>query len=71
MNSVDAPHCLRRSPATPRRTWIHVTGTRRGFTLVEVLVAIAILALVALLAWRATAAMTDSETRLNEESMRW
>ena len=43
----------------------------RGFTLVEVLVAIAILALVATLAWRATAAMTDSETRLNEESVRW
>ncbi len=43
----------------------------RGFTLVEALVAIAILGLVALLAWRATAAMTDSEARLANESARW
>jgi general secretion pathway protein J len=43
----------------------------RGFTLVEALVAIAILALVALLAWRATAAMTDGEERLSVESTRW
>ena len=42
-----------------------------GFTLVEALVAIAILALVALLAWRATAAMTDGEARLSAESVRW
>ena len=37
---------------------------RRGFTLVEVLVAVAILALVATIAWRGTAAMTDAEARL-------
>lgn len=43
----------------------------RGFTLVEALVAIAILGLVALLAWRATAAMTDNEARLAAESARW
>jgi general secretion pathway protein J len=43
----------------------------RGFTLVEALVAIAILALVALLAWRATASMTDSEVRLAAERARW
>jgi len=42
-----------------------------GFTLVEALVAIAILALVALLAWRATAAMVDSEVRLAAERSRW
>ena len=36
----------------------------RGFTLVEALVAVAILAIVATIAWRATAAMTDSEARL-------
>jgi general secretion pathway protein J len=42
-----------------------------GFTLVEALVAIAILALVALLAWRATASMTDSEIRLTAERARW
>ena len=42
-----------------------------GFTLVEALVAIAILALVALLAWRATAAMTDGEARLSAASVRW
>lgn len=44
---------------------------QRGFTLVEALVAVAILALVALLAWRATAAMTDGEERLSVESARW
>ena len=58
------------------RTRAHATGwrlraTTRGFTLVEALVAIAILGLVALLAWRATAAMTDSEARLANESARW
>jgi general secretion pathway protein J len=48
-----------------------VLAAARGFTLVEALVAIAILGLVALLAWRATAAMTDSEVRLANESARW
>jgi general secretion pathway protein J len=48
-----------------------MTRTPRGFTLVEALVAVAILGLVALLAWRATAAMTDGEARLAEESARW
>lgn len=43
----------------------------RGFTLVEALVAVAILALVALLAWRATSAMADGEARLAAESARW
>ncbi|HXR55854.1 MAG TPA: type II secretion system minor pseudopilin GspJ [Casimicrobiaceae bacterium] len=43
----------------------------RGFTLVEALVAVTILAIVALIAWRATAAMTDSEARLAGESARW
>lgn len=50
-------------PATAR--------TARGFTLVEALVALAILGLVALLAWRATAAMTDNEARLAAESAHW
>jgi len=44
---------------------------RRGFTLVEALVAVAILAIVALIAWRATAAMSDSEARLAGETARW
>ena len=39
--------------------------------MVEALVAIAILGVVALLAWQATAAMTDSEARLAAESARW
>jgi len=50
---------------------ISLRTSLRGFTLVEALVAIAILGLVALLAWRATAAMTDSEARLASESARW
>jgi general secretion pathway protein J len=43
----------------------------RGFTLVEILVALVILAVVALLAYRATAAMTEGEARLVNESERW
>ena len=43
----------------------------RGFTLVEALVAVAILAIVALIAWRATAAMSDSEAQLAAETARW
>ena len=42
-----------------------------GFTLVEVLVAVAILAIVATIAWRGTAAMTDAEAHLAAESARW
>ena len=53
----------RRAPRPRRRA--------RGFTLIEILVALAILAVVALLAYRATAAMTDGEARLAAESMRW
>ena len=37
---------------------------RRGFTLIEVLIALAILAVVAVLAYRATAALADGEVRL-------
>jgi general secretion pathway protein J len=44
---------------------------RRGFTLLEVLVAIAIVALIAVLGYRAIAALTDSETRLAAEATRW
>ena len=48
-----------------------MTRRHRGFTLIEILVALAILAVVATLAYRATAAMTDSEARLAAESERW
>lgn len=43
----------------------------RGFTLIEIMVALAILAVVAVLAYRATAAMTDGEARLTAESGHW
>jgi general secretion pathway protein J len=42
-----------------------------GFTLIEILVALVILAVVATLAYRATAAMSDGEARLLAESERW
>lgn len=42
-----------------------------GFTLIEVLVALALMALVAVLAWRATASLVDGESRLAAESQRW
>lgn len=43
----------------------------RGFTLVEVLVALAILALIGVLAYRAMAALADGESRLAVETSRW
>ena len=56
----------------PERSVARIMPRRaRGFTLIEALVAIAILALVASIAWRATAAMTDGEVRLSAESARW
>jgi len=42
-----------------------------GFTLVEVLVALAILAITMLLAYRATAALAEGESRLAGETARW
>jgi general secretion pathway protein J len=42
-----------------------------GFTLLEVLLAIAIVALIAVLGYRALSALTDSETRLAAEATRW
>jgi len=48
-----------------------VAHRQRAVTLIEVLVAIAILGVVALLAYRATAAMTDGEAHLTRESDRW
>jgi general secretion pathway protein J len=45
--------------------------TYRGFTLVEVLVALAILAITAALAYRGTAALVDGEVRLTAEATRW
>jgi len=43
----------------------------RGFTLVELLIALAILALVATLAYRGIASLTTSEAELSRESRRW
>jgi type II secretion system protein J len=43
----------------------------RGFTLIEVLVALALMALTAVLAYRATAALVDGEARLASEASRW
>ncbi|HEV3240542.1 MAG TPA: type II secretion system minor pseudopilin GspJ [Casimicrobiaceae bacterium] len=43
----------------------------RGFTLLEVLLAVAIVALIAVLGYRAVSALSDSETRLSAEATRW
>jgi type II secretion system protein J len=42
-----------------------------GFTLLEVLIAIAIVALLALIGYRAVAALSESESRLSTEATRW
>ncbi|HEX8010155.1 MAG TPA: type II secretion system minor pseudopilin GspJ [Casimicrobiaceae bacterium] len=42
-----------------------------GFTLLEVLLAVAIVALIALLGYRALAALSDSEAKLAAEATRW
>jgi general secretion pathway protein J len=42
-----------------------------GFTLIEILIALAILALVGVLGYRAVSSLTDSEARLAAESERW
>ena len=43
----------------------------RGFTLIEVLVALAVLAALATFAWRATASLVEGEARLASEARRW
>ena len=43
----------------------------RAFTLIEVLIAVAIVALLALLGYRALAALSDSEAKLSAEATRW
>jgi general secretion pathway protein J len=42
-----------------------------GFTLTEVLIAVAIVALLSLLGYRALAALSDSESKLSAEATRW
>jgi len=43
----------------------------RGFTLIEILIALAILGIIAVLGYRAVSSLTESETRLAVESERW
>lgn len=43
----------------------------RAFTLIEVLLALLILAVIAVLGYRAVAALSESETRLSAEANRW
>jgi general secretion pathway protein J len=44
---------------------------RSGFTLLEVLIAVAIVALLALMGYRALAALSESESRLSTEATKW
>jgi general secretion pathway protein J len=49
-----------------------VTRVRSGgFTLVEVLLALAIFGVISVLAYRATAALTEGEAQLSAEAVRW
>jgi general secretion pathway protein J len=47
------------------------TGRVRGFTLIEALLALAIFGMIAVLAYRATSALSDGEARLSAEAQRW
>jgi len=48
-----------------------MSRSAKGFTLVEILVALAIFAVLAAFAWRATGALVDGEASLAGESKRW
>jgi general secretion pathway protein J len=48
-----------------------MTPRRSGFTLVELMIALAILALVAVLGYRALASLADSEAQLTAEAQHW
>lgn len=43
----------------------------RGFTLIEILIALVILGLIAVLGYRAVSSLSESEARLSAESERW
>ncbi|MCL2297088.1 MAG: type II secretion system minor pseudopilin GspJ [Proteobacteria bacterium] len=46
-------------------------NANRGFTLVEILIALMIFSVISVLAYRATAALTDGELRLTQEAAHW
>jgi len=57
--------------APARRARQPLPAPARGFTLLELLIALAILALLSVLGYRAIASLTDSEVRLSAETARW
>jgi len=58
-------------PGARPRSRVPSGSTGTGFTLLEVLIAIAIVALIAVLGYRALAALSDSESKLAAEATRW
>ncbi|WP_283149659.1 type II secretion system minor pseudopilin GspJ [Silvimonas soli] len=50
---------------------MHASRTKRGFTLLEILIAMAIFAVMSLIAFRGLSTMVDTKIRLDAETTRW
>jgi general secretion pathway protein J len=59
---------MRASMACRRRPWLSRSMSRCGFTLIEVMIAIVVMAVLSLLAWRGLDSMSRTQARLEERA---